>query len=274
MSAITTQVTMPIPTFRNGLRDALLFAGVDDTLPSLAGVWLDWDGTTLTAYASDRFYIGRTTFRSVTVNEAGETWRRFLPAMNARIITAALKPVLAEQHGRNVRVVVSGTSVLVETAELTLTTPLNSTVQDFGIAALLDKILATEAPPNAGFAALNPQRLARFSKVSRDYDAPNRIHIAGATDPVAVQIGDHFAGLVMPVCLGDTEAVRYSGKGVKRRTSCGDCDGPCGDCDDEAVIEMENGPNIVCRSAEEREAIQAAMRRNGEILRESEGGAA
>jgi hypothetical protein len=271
MSALDFQVTMPIPTFRNGLRDAVLFAGLDDTLPSLVGVWLDWDGTTLTAYASDRFYIGRTTFRNVTVNEAGEGWRRFLPALNAGIITAALKPVVAEQVDRNVRVVVSDTSVAVKTAELTLTTPLNSTLQDFGVAALLDKFLTAEPVPG-GSAALDPKRLARFSKVSRDYDDPTRLRIAGPHDPVVVQIGDHFDGLIMPVRLGESGVVRYSEKTRKHRTSCGDCDGPCGDGD--CVIEMENGPNIVAHSAAEREAIQAAMRRNGEILRESEGGAA
>jgi hypothetical protein len=271
MSAPDFQVTMPVAAYRNGIHDALLFAGTDDSLPILNGVWLKWDGAKLTATASDRYYIGRSTFPA-TVNEDGAAWQRFLPADRARVILGALKPYA--DIAILLRITVARGSIAMANEELTLTVPLGADTNDFGILDKLDHLLTAQPVPDGGSAAFSADRLARFAKVSREYEEPTRLRIAGATDPVVVQVGDHFDGLIMPVKINGTFAATAAKPAKKRVRSCGDCDGPCGDCDPEHVIEMQGGPNIVAHSAEERDAIQAAMKRNGEILRETEGGAA
>jgi hypothetical protein len=221
MSDTATHLAIPAGRLHVGIRDALLFAGRDDTLPMLTGVWLDWNGRNLAMAASDRYYVGRHTLtRNVPATDKPPTepWRRFLKYELAR---ALLVTIDSDQH-----------TMHVEVEHLTVTVCLDNPadvgvlqVLDNALDKSLDKSLDNEPDSTRGITAIDAGRLARFTKLSERYGEPLRLRIGGRLDPVVVQVGDYFDGLVMPVKLTD------SGRLAPKPSPCGDCDGPCGEAD-------------------------------------------
>jgi len=208
MSDTKTEITMHAGTLRIGIRDALLFTS-DDEYPPLCGVWLEWDGESLTATATDRFTLGRVTFAGTTVNAPGEPWVLLLPIPGAKAVLGVLRAALREDGARLVRCTVSGTELALSTDDM-----------HFVVTLVAPKfpppyrtLLAREVPDlTSGAVAIASNVIKPFLRVSSDYSAPIRFAVTGPTDPVYVRIGEHFTGLLMPVKTPDIEAAELARK--------------------------------------------------------------
>lgn len=193
---MSTEFKVDAKGFIDAIRDALVFAGTDDTLPQITGVAFHLRPGWLYLSATDRYVLGQLRLRvDSTVSadfmlqrtELTRLTRYFKPTERGS------KPVLDVGVGKTAITIEESGAVpglLGVRASFLL-----STAKAVPTDVLTDKsALAVE-----GYvAAFNPQFMAKFARVQRDRDAMIMTP-TGNRNTTFITIGDYFRGLIMPV---------------------------------------------------------------------------
>lgn len=195
MTADPTELSVDAAALRRAIGNVLPFTGDDDTLPVLTSVLLEADNQVLTATATDRYAVGRNT---VTCGH-GSLPATLLRRRDAKALRRHLKGI------KGVVTVTRSDGAVTATAhqDYSLTVPvLDATFPDLD--ALFDSWHDERSTDGVG---LSPRLLARFAKVQVDWDSPMRLWLYGAKKALHIRIGDEFAGMLMPVNVGDDNAL-------------------------------------------------------------------
>jgi hypothetical protein len=156
-----------------------------DGLPMLASVAFQADGDELTLVATDRYTLG--------------TYRLTWDGGHADAIVEAPKDLLAfakKAKGGTIELRFGKDEVTAASHTSTATFKLyDGTFVNW-------RNLLPERDPNDEVFGVNAQFIAKFAKAG-DKHTPMRVALRSRTKPLAVEIGEHFRGLIMPVKLPD-----------------------------------------------------------------------
>ncbi|WP_182359437.1 DNA polymerase III subunit beta family protein [Tomitella gaofuii] len=182
------------------LKNTVLFAGDDDTLPMLQCARVEIIGDHLYAMATDRFRIGvnRVQFKSATNVSSG--WAILVHRDDIGALEAAYKGVkrgtlaTLEVNDTGMRVGVDGHAV-----------EMNIVARDYQFpkVAQLLQVSGAHTVPTAS-TILNSEYLADFKKARRSTGDMVEVTFPDETNkPVRITIRDYFVGLIMPVRLSN-----------------------------------------------------------------------
>lgn len=206
MSAV--QIEVPARELFRLISEVKPFAGIDDTLPMLCGVLFETEGDYLIGACTDRYTMGASRL------ELDKTPGKLRWLMGGTDV-AALQRIFRPERRSNpaLSLTFDGPDLTVTTlgglpglpaVEARFTTNVNHTFPAYRSLFERPKADAT-LPAQAGF---NPAYLAKFQHAQRGHD-PVIITHAAANKPMLLHVGDHFAGLIMPVRLSENEDVRW-----------------------------------------------------------------
>jgi len=201
------------------LSDVIPMASVEETLPQLNVVRLEWDGKQLHAQATDRYRLAWSTwdpadppeqeYQPALDTEWGGTddpWALSIGLDDAKHLVKTYKLTGKEGYYAPVTVELTGTAVKVirsrDTGHSAITTvaPDRSKI-DIGVFPDLRKLLSEldVAKPTKEL-DLNAKYLADFAKVRPR--GPMHMTMTGPAKTVHISIGERFVGAIQPVRVG------------------------------------------------------------------------
>lgn len=199
----TTTTTFEVSTWdaHRWLKASLVCAGNDDTLPMLTNVRLTHVGRTLVLASTDRFRLG-----FVRIDARGDEGFAFdqliLDGKDVKQAATILKPANTREREVGVDFTVTeegmtykrwdGVSGLIRFADV-----------DFPNVDQLMHTPKADDEPQGAF-QVNTDYLAGFAKVR--FEKRDQIQLIGGSipgRPIRVKVGEHFAGLLMPIRVPD-----------------------------------------------------------------------
>ena len=192
------------------ITEAMICAGRDDSLPMLTCVKLETTAGQLIAVCTDRFRMGV----SRAPIEGTDTIDMLIDGKQAKTLAALLKPQrgrFAVEHKVEIESVgepgsythklkwscTNGTSGTIDTVDAGFPKwrGLIGPASEHG-----DEITDNHETPDAYRFRCNPKYLAEFAKAARGQaDYMTVEPMMGSNRPIAIRVGEHFLGLLMPV---------------------------------------------------------------------------
>lgn len=199
----TTATTFEVTTWdaHRWLKASLVCAGTDDTLPMLTHVRLTHVGKTLVLASTDRFRMGFV--RIDARGDEGFTFDRLvLDGKDVKQAATILKPANVREREVGVDFTLTdeglaykrwdGVQGVIRIADV-----------DFPSIDNLMKLPTDDDEVHGAF-EVNTDYLAAFAKVR--FDKRDQIQLVGGSipgRPIRVKVGEHFAGLLMPIRVPD-----------------------------------------------------------------------
>lgn len=203
--------TIQAKALHTALSDVLLFAAAPSVrLPFLEAVRLEFGAGRLVAAATDRFVLGVS-----RVDYTGDAFTMTLAGADAKALVKLAKTVKRDERSRMVVIEAPEAASAVPVVTFRFSTGESMTVR--GLDAEFPKwrhLVPADDARMGGIVGMgyNPSLVSKFTKVRPDEAGagarmlvfPTRT-TSGAPGPTAIQIGEDFMGLLMPIrAPGDT----------------------------------------------------------------------
>lgn len=194
--------TMKAKALHTALSDAVIFAAPSTArLPLLEAVRLEFGGGQLVAVATDRFVLGAS-----RVEYVGEAFMMMVAGADAKALVKLAKTAKRDEKVREVTI-----EVVDAGAEVTFRFSTGESLTVRGLDAQFPKwrqLLPADTSRMGGIVGMGyvPAYMGRFTKARAEEQATGAMMVvfpavtsSGKPGPTAIQIGENFFGMLMPV---------------------------------------------------------------------------